>query len=271
VTRLFVEDVHNRIRYGGYNADGVCDTALMDLLEEAHSLNIEIYGLFAASDAAFSEQYLVNNLNLFNQNCGTTTSYFDGASVNNEYFTRIKNCNGNMEAQQLQFLHDLEATAQNAAPLPLHFSTSWNWYCCDCGAGTERMLTYSNTTQNALTHMVDIVDSVDVQVAWNTGPVMQQRATNGYTHWQSTKLGTTNTTAFYVLAYTNPVGDCRLSFSPHTWGATALPLACATGDRTQQGLFDALDAVEGGLVHAQGGIHYFGGVFSSGMVGWPKH
>lgn len=270
MTRIFLSDVRDRIRHGnGMNANGVCDPALVTLLQEAHTHNIQVYGLFAASDAPFSEQNMVGDLNLFNSNCGGAS--FDGAAVNNEYFTSIKACGAGNEAAQQTLLDNLSATANNASPLPLHFSISWNWWCCDCGAGTERLLEWGGVTKNVVGHMIDSVDSVDVQVAWNVGNTMTNRATNPHQYWSVNKMGQTPTTALYVLAYTNPTSDCRLSFSPHVQGSNTASDTCATGDRTEEGMFTAFGEVESSLSNAIGAIHYMDGVYSSGMPGWPRH
>ena len=272
VTRIFLAGIRDRIRHGnGKNADGVCDPALMALLDALHAKGIAVYGLFAASNEAFSEQDFVGDLNLFNRNCGSAN--FDGASVNNEYFSSIARCGAGNERAQRTLLDNLSNTANNAAPLPLHFSISWNWWCCDCARSTytERLLEWNGVTKNVVGHMIDTVDSVDVQVAWNTGNVMADRATNPYQYWNSHKLGQTSTTALYVLAYTNPVSDCRLSFSPHVLGATSASDTCATGDRTEEGMFTAFDEIESELPNAIGAIHFMDGVYSSGMSGWPRH
>ena len=215
---------------------------------------------------------MVGDLNLFNNNCGSATVYFDGASVNNEHFTSIKECNAGHDAAQQTFLDNLASTAANASPLPLHFSISWNWWCCDCSqGGSERIVNWQGVSKNALEHMVDIADSVDVQVAWNVGNTMAHRSLSPYLYWDKTKRGTTSTTGFYVLAYTNPNSDCRLSFAPHTKGAATDTDTCTTGDRSERGMFEAFDEVTVGLPHAQGGIHFIGGAFSTGMPGWPTH
>ena len=231
VSRIFVSDIRNRIRYdvdgvtsnyAGYNSDGVCDPELLTLIEEAHTRNVDVYGLFASSDAAFSEQGMVVGLKNFNTVCGTTNAYFDGASVNNEHFTSIKTCNdAGKEAEQITFHDNLEATRANAAPLPLHFSVSWNWDCCSCSSTNylPRNLTWNGNSKTALEHMLDIADSVDVQVAWNVGSTMANRAQRPYVYWDANRRTSTTTTAFYILAYTNPNSDCRLSFSPQTKGA----------------------------------------------------
>ncbi|KAL7541739.1 hypothetical protein ACHAXR_011182, partial [Thalassiosira sp. AJA248-18] len=274
VTRIFLADVRERTRYGGLNANSECDADLITTLAEAHSHGVEVYGLFAASDAAFSEQGMVGGLNDFNSQCGTAESYFDGAAVNNEYFTSVKACGGANDAAQLTFLDDLEATRVAALPLPLHFSVSWNWDCCECSSSNyvRRELTWGGSTKSALEHMIDVADSVDVQVAWNVGSTMTNRSQRPYDYWETNKLpSSTHTTAFYVLAYTNPNSDCRLSFAPHVKGGTSAQTACNTGDRTEEGMFAAFDTVKSTHTSAIGGIHYMGGVYSTGMPGWPKH
>ena len=273
ITRIFLSDVRERTRYNGLNSEGVCDEELLTTLGEAHALGIEVYGLFSSSDAAFSEQNMVGGLNDFNTNCGTSSAQFAGASVNNEHFTSVKQCVVGNEGAQLQFLDDLEATRINASPLPLHFSVSWNWECCSCGAATyqRRELEWNGNTKSALEHMIDIADSVDVQVAWNTGSTMTSRSQAPYDYWEANHMGTTSTTSFSVLAYTNPNTDCRQSFAPHTKGATTASDTCATGTRTEEGMYAAFDTVRLTQPNTDGGIHYMGGVYSSGMVGWPKH
>lgn len=274
VGRIFLSDVLNRTSNNGADINtGVCDDNLIATLEEAHANNMEVYGLFAASNAEFSEQNQVAHVNEFNLNCATATGFFDGVAVNNEHFSTVKACNSDLVANQTQVLTDLEATKTNAAPLPLHFSVSWNWDCCMCSESeyTKRDLFFNGQTKSALEHMIDIADSVDVQVAWNKGSTMARRAYRPYDYWLQNKAGTTTTTAFYVLAYTNPNSDCRLSFAPHAKGATTVTDACSTGNRTEPGMYAAFDEVMLNQTSARGGIHYMGGVYSSGMPGWPKH
>ena len=71
----------------------------------------------------------------------------------------------NVAAQQTHLDH-LQATVDNASPLPVHFSVSWNWDCCSCSSETyatrELLWPLNNgVTQSVLKHMVKIVDSVD--------------------------------------------------------------------------------------------------------------
>lgn len=174
VTRILVEDVKERIENDGLNADEVCDPNLSILLREAHDRGIAVYALFSASNEEFSEQRYARYPNQFNENCGDDEVYFDGVAVNNEYFSKIKKCNNetdvndiNVEAQQTH-LDRLQSTVENASPLPVHFSVSWNWDCCSCSSDTyatrELLWPVNNgVTQSVLKHMVEVVDSVDVQ------------------------------------------------------------------------------------------------------------
>jgi len=274
IGRIFLSDVKNRVLYGGFlDKTGTCDVELITTLEEAHAIGVEVYALFSTNDAAFSEKDSVGFVNDFNTNCGTANGKFDGVSVNNEHFTSIKSCIAENQAAQLQFLDNLQATKDIASPLPLHFSFSWNWDCCSCSSSSysQLKLTWNGSFKSAVEHMIDIVDSVDVQVAWNEGSTMIRRSFRPYQYWLANKAGTTTTTAFYVLAYTNPNSDCRLSFAPHTEGSTTATDTCSTGDRTESGMFAAFDEVQSNMTDSHGAIHFMGGVFSSGMPGWPKH
>jgi len=274
VGRIFLSDVKRRVENDGYaDSFGNCDAILITTLEEAHDNGVEVYALYAVSDAAFSEKTLVADVNRFNINCGTKTGVFDGVAINNEHFSSIKRCKEDNTSKQIQVLQDLKTAADNASPLPLHFSVSWNWHCCKCSSKgyVSRDLLFNGQTQNAVEHMINITDSIDVQVAWNEAGTMEKRARRPYNYWASDKAGTTSSTAFYVLAYTNPNSDCRLSFSPHVKGGMESSDECSQGNRTEAGMFAAFDEVKLSQNETRGGIHYMGGVFSTGMPGWPKH
>uniref|UniRef100_A0A7R9ZAJ6 Uncharacterized protein n=1 Tax=Pseudictyota dubia TaxID=2749911 RepID=A0A7R9ZAJ6_9STRA len=273
VTRIFLSDVKSRVENSGKDATGQCDADLLTVLQEANSFGIEVYGLYGVSDAAFSEKDLVGDLSDFNTNCGTASAQFSGAAVNNEHFTSIKSCDGSYDQAQKDLLDNLAATRDNAAPLPLHFSVSWNWDCCSCSSTgyVRREIDWNGATKSALEHMIDIADSVDVQVAWNTGSTMQRRSEKPYTYWNNTKSGSTSTTQFYVLAYLNPNSDCRLSFAPHAKGALTNTDSCTTGERTEVGMYAAFDEILLSQTNSRGGLHYMGGVYSTGMPGWPIH
>ena len=171
VTRLFVSDMKSRIENSGYNASEECDTGVIELIEEAHQLGIRIYALFAVDDADFSESYMASYPGQFNANCGDSEVYFDGVAVNNEYFSYIKDCDASNIPLQQDHLDKLQLAVNNASAysLPLHFSLSWSWDCCTCSSGsyTVRNLTWpalGGVTKSVMSHMIDIVDSFDVQV-----------------------------------------------------------------------------------------------------------
>jgi hypothetical protein len=104
--------------------------------------------------------------------------------------------------------------------------------------------------------MIDIADSVDVQVAWSEASEMIRRArVAGYSE--------SSEKPFFVLAYTNKVDDCRLTFFPFRE-------RCVVGDSTQEGLFQAFDAIEDKLTNAKGGIHYYSDSYFSNLPGWPS-
>ena len=272
VTRLFLSDVLKRIKYVAPGTDE-CDAYLVSFLTEAHQRGIKVYALFAASDEVFGEKFMAKLVHKFNNICGNDMAYFDGVSVNNEYFSQVKDCIKENHSAQIKFLNDLNETAYNSKPLPLHFSVSWNWDCCNCNelSYVPRNLRWNGKTKTALAHMIDIADSVDVQVAYNVPAIMARRAKPPHQYWLN-KMDKTSTSALYVLAYTNPNNLCQLSFSPHKKESTTATDTCSKGNRTEAGMFAAFDYVEDALTGAIGGIHYMSGVFSTGITeGWPKH
>lgn len=261
------------------NSDGVCDPVLLTTLAEAHERGVRVYALFAVSDAAFSETYMASYPNEFNAACGTELAYFDGVSVNNEYFSQIRDCdNPSNSFEQQQLLDNLQITASNSAPLPLHFSVSWNWDCCECSSEsyTTRDVQWpavGGEIKSALHHMVDIVDSIDVQVAYNTPSAMTSRAAASYQYWTQ-KPSKSSTSKVYALAYTNPTDLCQLSFSPHAKGSSTASDVCNVGnqERTEASMHIAFDTVETQYPLLKGGIHYMNGVYGSGITdGWPVH
>jgi hypothetical protein len=153
VTCIFLSDSKDRIENNGKNANGDCDAALVTLLAEAHGHGIEVYALFAASDAAFSEQDMAPYPSQFNDACRESSgAFFDGVAVNNEYFTHVKGNTPENVVKQLGVLDALHRTASNAGSLPLHFSVSWNWHCYNCSPSSyaERLLTWNGVEKNAL-------------------------------------------------------------------------------------------------------------------------
>lgn len=280
VTRLFVADMKNRIQNNGYDSSGNCDAALVSLLSEAHNLGVRVYALFSDSTAAFNEKDMAPYPGQFNANCGTSESYFDGVAVNNEYFANIKGCDSNnantiFTTQQQEHLDLLKQTADNAAPLPLHFSVSWNWDSCSQSIKRELLWPASGgTTKSVVQHMVEIVDSVDVQVAYIKNSTIAARSENPYQYWTA-KTGKSDTSKIYALSYTNPTGLCQTSYSPHIQGSATVEDTCTfstINPRTQAGMYQGFDYVEGQHSLLKGGIHYMNGVYGSDITsGWPVH
>ena len=122
--------------------------------------------------------------------------------------------------------------------------------------------------------MVDIVDSVDVQVAYIKNSTMTSRSTPPYQYWVD-KANKSDTSKVYVLAYTNPTDLCQTSFSPHIDGSNTAEDTCSfstINPRTEAGMFQGFDYVESQLPLIKGGIHFMNGVFGSGITaGWPVH
>jgi len=130
--------------------------------------------------------------------------------------------------------------------------------------------------------MINIVDSTDVQVAFNIPSAMKDRMDNPYQYWlekQEQPSSSSSSSKIYTLSYTNPNNLCQVSFSPHVKGSNNIATdICTIGNsnenRTQQGMFDAFDYVEKENNHpkSKGSIHFLNGVYGTGITsGWPKH
>lgn len=88
----------------------------------------------------------------------------DGVAVNNEAYASIKCHSG--QSEQTRYLQNLnmiktEAMKQVHGHLLTHYSVSWHWGRC---GSTQKLITYNGKTQVAVRHMIDIFDSLDVQV-----------------------------------------------------------------------------------------------------------
>jgi len=239
-----------------------CSKRVVETLRTLHEEHVKVYQLYAASDSAFSEKNMVGEVLRFNEKC---EQQFDGVAVNNEAF--VKCCDDSCDDDHaVQFLRNMKETKRNAFPLPFHFSISWHWG--ECSPDRPFKITLDGVTKSATEHMIDIVDSVDVQVAWSEASEMIRRArVAGYSSSSSSSSSVVSSSSqfFVVLAYTNrvPNNDCRLTFFPYQEH-------CAVGESTQQGLFETFDTIERELKHAQGGIHYYSDAYFSNLPGWPS-
>lgn len=127
IRRIFMSDVKGRVKYKGY-ADEFdnCNALLITTLIEARENRVEVYALYATSDANFSKKNFVANIHKFNINCESETAAFDGVAINNDHFSSVKEYNLDNTIKRIQVLEDLNTAAGNASSLPLHYSVVWN-------------------------------------------------------------------------------------------------------------------------------------------------
>lgn len=155
VGRLFVSSLPIKESHG-------CNSGVAKLLEGTAARGIEVYMLYAASDEAFSEKNKVGRVAAYNERCGSTTGFkFTGVSINNEFFTRVK-CKD--PTKEETFIKNLKAAKDAVPGLKLHFSLGWHWSKCS-SPDRPNDITINGVTKKANEHMIDIADSVDVQVA----------------------------------------------------------------------------------------------------------
>ena len=88
---------------------------------------------------------------------------FDGVAVNNEAYKDVK-CDS--DVTRAAFLDKLdvirtEAAKQQSGTLLTHFSLGWHWGTC---SGAQSSFTWNAKSADATEHMIDIFDSLDVQV-----------------------------------------------------------------------------------------------------------
>ncbi|VDI51780.1 Hypothetical predicted protein, partial [Mytilus galloprovincialis] len=132
----------------------------------------------------------------------------------------------------------------------------WHWGRC---GSTQKLITYNGKTQDAVRHMIDIFDSIDIQVGYITFPQISDRTKlAGYQYALDTSK------EIFVTLYTNKGDPCQTTF---------FPSPCNKGNHTEAGMFDVFDNFKNnGIEHASPCIHYFRGIYSSGgNPDWPKH
>lgn len=263
IRKIFLADVHHKLR-DGFNAKscGIPGIQLIkQTLSEGHSTvpGLQVYALFAVSDIDVSEKNLIKHVVWYNDHCAAANEKFDGVAVNNEAYASIKCHSG--QSEQTKYLQNLnmiktEAMKQVHGHLLTHYSVSWHWGRC---GSTQKLITYNGKTQVAVRHMIDIFDSLDVQVGYITFPQISDRTKlAGYQYALDTGK------EIFVTLYTNKGDPCQTTF---------FPSPCNKGNHTEAGMFDVFDNFKNnGIEHASPCIHYFRGIYSSGgNPDWPKH
>jgi len=242
--------------------------AAVTLLHEAGS---EVYALFAASDEKVSERYFVPCVEEYNEKCATSESHkFDGVSVNNEHLSTIISnfdCNNEMVIDHLDKLTEIKT---RAAPLPFHFSVGWWWGSSDkCGD-----ITYANRTQSLTKHIIDIIDSLDIQVATNVASMMVNRAADATYAIAKGKRA-------WVLAYTSAGKgatslNCYTGFYDSGGKCTGSSLLrcqqIVDGNKrcSQSGMRSELSTATKSMPGLLPGIHAYHNAYQSGLPGWEK-
>ena len=88
---------------------------------------------------------------------------FDGVAVSNNAYAGIKCADDATRTSYLDKLNVIqnEAQKQTSGKLLTHFSISWHWGLC---SDADSMIDWKGTHATATQHMIDIFDSVDIQV-----------------------------------------------------------------------------------------------------------
>ncbi|XP_078594259.1 uncharacterized protein LOC144872022 [Branchiostoma floridae x Branchiostoma japonicum] len=255
---IMLQDGYNR---DDCTADGVqlVKTTLQEGYQQVPGL--QVYALYAVSDMNVTEQFLVKYVVWYNDVCAGDQEKFVGVAVNNEAFNEIR-CGTPMEkAAYLQNLDNIrtEASKQANGYLKAHYSMAWSWgYTCENGSDINVM--WNGTDKKVTRHMIDIFDSVDVQVAFVVASVMAGRAKMAdYDYAVAQRKN------FFITLYTCKTEPCQITFFPQPCGFT--------GNKTEVAMFYEYDQLAKlGVEDAPLCIEYFRGIYSSGgNSDWPRY
>ncbi|XP_013380583.1 uncharacterized protein LOC106151742 isoform X1 [Lingula anatina] len=266
VDLIFLSDVHRPLERGYLSND--CSLPeiqrIKTALTEGHARvpDLKIYALYAVSDLPVSEQFLVKFVVWYNDICAASAAErFDGIAVNNEAFSKIK-CG--KEKPIKTYLDNLmavkkEAKKQANGVLKTHYSIGWHWGLqCSTGPATSRLISWGGKRAKVTTHMIDIFDSVDAQVAYTRTSQVVERS-----KWADYDYAVTAGKPFYTTIYTNKGTACQTTYFPQS---------CPWGEKTEAAMFALFDSYPKDIEHARPCIHYFRGIYSSGgHSDWPAH
>ena len=94
---------------------------------------------------------------------------FDGVAVIYNGYAAIKCSNGTARTAFLDNLSNIvtiiRSTSQDSGKLSSHYSVGWDWGQCN---GSSIDIIWNNKTQNVYHHVIDMFDSVDIQVRIGT-------------------------------------------------------------------------------------------------------
>ncbi|CAM9310176.1 unnamed protein product, partial [Heterosigma akashiwo] len=269
VGSIFVSDIktHLQSSYLLNDCSGSDVSTVKSMLKEGHSevQDLMIYALFADSDEAVSEQNHIKYVVWYNDVCALDSSErFDGVAINNEAWTYNK-CKDDPE-WETTYLDNLkniktEAEKQTIGTLLTHFSVGWNWGQCN---HENVEMTWNGVAQKPTRHMIDIFDSIDIQVAFITAGAVIGRAGHAdyaYAVEQGKPVFTTS--------YCNEVPDaCTTTHFPDQ---ATCAYSWAADRKSEEYLFSVFDDYTS-QIEVTPCIHYFRGVYSTGgHPDWPSH
>lgn len=218
-----------------------CPDELMTTVAEAHLRGVKVYALFGDDCHDLCEKDRVSDVVDYNAICSAVARdnivQFDGVAINNEFLTKAGECGGRTDLSDdpenpdwhaneelwLGLLDGLQTAKDRVGRLPLHFSLGHSWALCDDESRhddarpQERAVTWRGGNKKVVEHIMGIVDSIDIQVAWayisgDREPEAQTvvaRARFYHDYWFNA-LGheyDDEDPNFSVVAYTNPTGD----------------------------------------------------------------
>ncbi|KAL3890002.1 hypothetical protein ACJMK2_002344 [Sinanodonta woodiana] len=260
---VYLSDLKNALKAAWLNNN--CQTSDINLVRttvaDGHTKvpGLKLYALFADSDLAVTEKTRVRYVVYYNDHCAQSAQErIDGVAVNNEAYAGIKCSDNTTRTTYLNNLNTIktEAALQLNGTLLTHYSVGWHWGLCN---DLHDPITFNGKTADAVVHMIDIFNSVDVQVGAIIFPDIADRMVIAQYNY-----AVNISKPIFTTVYTNKVSICGTSF---------FPVTCNKGTHTEAGMLDIFSQFgSNGIGQAKPCIHYFRGIYSTGgNSDWPKH
>ena len=195
----------------------------------AHQAGLSVYALY-------TDKNWISQVLQYNAQCLDATQRFDAYAMDYEAVEPST-------ANDVQYYADAKA---GCGSLPLHVSIGWHW---------DNSIAYGGSTKPAYQHIVDLVDSVDVQTAFETADQIVFRAKEevGYGALR-------NKLVFPTIETQDVAGVGGMS----EWNTFF--------EEGESAMWDMLANVSFETGTFTGFIlHYYGHAYNSGTAKWPSH
>ena len=220
----------NTILLSNYQSSGYLRmhpaAGLHTLNTRAHQAGLSVYALYTNKD-------WIDELLQYNAECTDPLQRFDGLAMDYESVPTAPT--------DIQYYADALTAV---GTLPLHVSISWTW---------DNLIAYGGQTKPAYEHIIDIVNSLDVQVVFETVSQIEFRAAD------EVRYAAQQGKAVFMHTETQDLAGSGDFEEWHTFF-----------EEGEAFMWSVLDAVDfDGDPFAGFILHHYGDVYSSGTALWP--